>query len=176
MAISSFPSVSRLKRGKKDGVRAGAKRLGRKKEHKDTSAQSLLARLCVFHRFLYIYFLISPSANLPYLPPKKPYEFADLARDLVLLARYLLKPHGRLVFFLPTVTEEYEDIDVQTLLCDGMDIVANSLQDFGSWGRRVRLWARYACHLIRFLFLTFVFVPAHYPPENDERGLSRTVI
>src|ERR1700719_5324015 len=77
------------------------------------------------------------SANLPYIPPTKPYEFADLARNLVLLARYLLKPRGRLVFFLPTVTDEYEDIDVQTLLCENMEVIANSLQDFGSWGRRV---------------------------------------
>jgi tRNA (guanine10-N2)-methyltransferase len=49
----------------------------------------------------------------------------------------MLKPNGRLVFFLPTVTDEYEAIDVDTMLCDGMQIVANSLQDFGSWGRRV---------------------------------------
>lgn len=75
--------------------------------------------------------------DLPYIPPTKPYEFSDLARDLVLLSRYLLKPGGRLVFFLPTVTDEYAEIDVQTMLCEGMQLVANSLQDFGAWGRRV---------------------------------------
>lgn len=41
------------------------------------------------------------------------------------------------MFFLPTVTDEYEEVDVQTMLCEGMEVVANSLQDFGSWGRRV---------------------------------------
>ena len=77
----------------------------------------------------------------PYIPPTKPYELSTLAVDLVLLARYMLKPGGRLVFFLPTVTDEYEELDVQSMLCDGMELIANSLQDFGSWGRRVRLIA-----------------------------------
>ena len=53
------------------------------------------------------------------------------------LARYMLKPGGRLVFFLPTVIEDYAEVDVQSMLCEGMEIIANSLQDFGSWGRRV---------------------------------------
>jgi hypothetical protein len=72
----------------------------------------------------------------PYIPPTKPYELSELATDLVLLARYLLKPEGRLVFFLPTVTDEYEEVDIDTMLCEGMEVIANSLQDFGSWGRR----------------------------------------
>jgi len=66
-----------------------------------------------------------------------PYELSSLVVDLVLLARYLLKPLGRLVLFLPTVTDEYEEIDIQTMLCEGMEVVANSLQNFGSWGRRL---------------------------------------
>ena len=68
--------------------------------------------------------------------PTKPYELSELASDLVLLARYLLKPGGRLVFFLPTVTEEYQEVDIP--ICAGMDVVANSVQDFGKWARRVR--------------------------------------
>ena len=77
------------------------------------------------------------SDDQPYIPPTRPYELSELARDLVLLARYMLKPRGRLVFFLPTVTEEYKEVDVEAMLCEGMELVANSLQDFGSWGRRV---------------------------------------
>ncbi|KAI0030795.1 tRNA guanosine-2'-O-methyltransferase [Vararia minispora EC-137] len=96
------------------GVRAGAKRLGRKKRR-----------------------IGSRPDDQPYIPPTKPYELSALARDLVLLARYLLKPQGRLVFFLPTVTEEYQEIDIQMMLCDGMEVAANSLQDFGAWGRRL---------------------------------------
>ncbi|KAF8160674.1 S-adenosyl-L-methionine-dependent methyltransferase [Crassisporium funariophilum] len=104
------------------GVRAGAKRLGRKRE-----LTAIQKELCIQHN------------DEPYIPPTKPYELSHLATDLVLLARYLLKPGGRLVFFLPTVTDEYEEVDIQTMLCDGMEVIANSLQDFGSWGRRVSL-------------------------------------
>lgn len=42
------------------------------------------------------------------------------------------------MFFLPTVTDEYTEVDIHTMLCEGMVLIANSLQDFGSWGRRVR--------------------------------------
>lgn len=57
----------------------------------------------------------------------------------MILARYMLKPRGRLVFFLPTVTEEYEEVDIQAMMCEGMEVVANSLQNFGSWGRRASI-------------------------------------
>ncbi|KIK67133.1 hypothetical protein GYMLUDRAFT_155754 [Collybiopsis luxurians FD-317 M1] len=108
------------------GVRAGAKRLGRKKE---LDAD----RLALYHEHR-----SNPRPNdSPYIPPTKPYELSNLAKDLVLLARYLLKPGGRLVFFLPTVTDQYEEVDIYTMLCDGMEVIANSLQDFGSWGRRL---------------------------------------
>ncbi|TFK44254.1 tRNA guanosine-2'-O-methyltransferase [Crucibulum laeve] len=108
------------------GVRAGAKRLGRKRELSDRQRQ-----LCEEHR-------MNPSSDdQPYIPPTRPYELSHLAADLVLLARYLLRPGGRLVFFLPTVTDEYEEVDIYTMLCEGMEVIANSLQDFGSWGRRL---------------------------------------
>ncbi|KZT29058.1 tRNA guanosine-2'-O-methyltransferase [Neolentinus lepideus HHB14362 ss-1] len=104
------------------GVRAGAKRLGRKKCRPNLPPSTLTS---------------VRDPDQPYIPPTKPYELAELARDLVLLGRYLLKPRGRLVFFLPTVTDEYQEVDIKTMLCDGMEVVANSLQDFGSWGRRL---------------------------------------
>lgn len=103
------------------GVRAGAKRLGRKRERAaDSSVPSQHG-----------------ADDRPYLPPTKPYELSALAADLVVLARYLLNPGGRLVFFLPTVTEEYKELDLDSVLCDGMEVVANSLQNFGAWGRRL---------------------------------------
>ncbi|KAJ7045462.1 S-adenosyl-L-methionine-dependent methyltransferase [Mycena alexandri] len=108
------------------GVRAGAKRLGRKKElSEDKKAANIEHQMSARNK------------EEPYVPPTKPYELSLLAADLVLLARYLLKPEGRLVFFLPTVNEQYEEVDIQAMLCDGMVLVANSLQDFGSWGRRL---------------------------------------
>lgn len=78
---------------------------------------------------------------MDYVPPTQPYELSALVSDLVQFARYMLRPNGRLVFFLPTVTDEYAEVDVHALLCEGMEVVANSVQDFGSWGRRVRVLA-----------------------------------
>lgn len=75
---------------------------------------------------------------LEFVPPTRPYELSELVADLVQFARHLLRPQGRLVFFLPTVTDEYTEVDVYALLCPGMEVIANSVQDFGSWGRRVR--------------------------------------
>jgi tRNA (guanine10-N2)-methyltransferase len=128
-----------------DGVRAGAKRIGRKKELSPSRFAELveqwkLPRCVAWFRVVFFFANCSCSDDQPYIPPTKPYEFSHLAIDLVLLARYLLKPGGRLVFFVPTVTDEYEEIDIDQMLCDGMKIVANSLQDFGSWGRRVSDW------------------------------------
>ncbi|KAG1732235.1 tRNA guanosine-2'-O-methyltransferase [Suillus paluster] len=91
------------------GVRAGAKRLGRKKIREDRLQPA------------------GPRPNEPYIPPTKPYELSQLITDLA----------GRLVFFLPTVSDEYALPDIHAMLCEGMELVANSLQDFGSWGRRL---------------------------------------
>lgn len=73
-----------------------------------------------------------------YLPPSKAYELVDLAQDLVHLARYMLVPGGRLVFFLPTISDEFEHVDVPVV--EGMREVKyadGSVQDFGRWGRRL---------------------------------------
>ena len=51
-----------------------------------------------------------------------------------------------MVFFLPTVNEHYQEVDVKAMLCPGMELVANSLQDFGAWGRRVRTLCYYTMH------------------------------
>jgi hypothetical protein len=84
-----------------------------------------------------IFPILSLRDDQQYIPPTKPYELSALAADLVVLSRYLLKPGGRLVFFLPTVVDEYKELDLDSVVCDGMQIIANSLQDFGAWGRRV---------------------------------------
>ncbi|CAE6483335.1 unnamed protein product [Rhizoctonia solani] len=105
------------------GVRAGAKRLGRK------DGQELRTEPLVLQDGSLSY------THKTYVPPTKPYELSALASDLVELARYLLVPGGRLVFFLPTVTDDYAPVDIPR--CDGMHLVANSLQNFGKWGRRL---------------------------------------
>jgi tRNA (guanine10-N2)-methyltransferase len=69
-----------------------------------------------------------------------PYDLVSLTYDLIHLARYLLVPGGRLVFFLPTVTEEYAAIDIPVV--EGMrelKVGEGSVQSFGNWSRRVSL-------------------------------------
>lgn len=81
-----------------------------------------------------------------YIPPSRPYELANLTLDLILLARWILVPKGRLVFFLPTVNEDYDEIDIPKV--EGMrelKIGDGSVQDFGKWGRRV-------CHVSFIIF------------------------
>ncbi|EMD37313.1 hypothetical protein CERSUDRAFT_153886 [Gelatoporia subvermispora B] len=129
------------------GVRAGAKRLGRKNRRTKTEHDSRSRPFQPSER----------PDDQPYIPPTRPYELSALAADLVRLARYLLKPGGRLVFFLPTVTEEYAELDLQTFLCEGMEVIANSLQDFGSWGRRL-ITVRKTTHR--------VYLPPTFDPEG----------
>ncbi|KAI0821690.1 tRNA guanosine-2'-O-methyltransferase [Trametes gibbosa] len=142
------------------GVRAGAKRLGRRNPKLATDGPPPIH--------------VPRPDDQPYIPPTRPYELSELARDLVLLARYMLKPRGRLVFFLPTVTEEYKEVDVEAMLCEGMELVANSLQDFGSWGRRLitirkTTTERYSPPSFDPAHAVTEHVEAHIPAHKDFR-------
>ncbi|OZJ04374.1 hypothetical protein BZG36_03199 [Bifiguratus adelaidae] len=104
------------------GVRAGAKRLGRK----DPTKQSTQPR---------IYQGKPIHEREEYVPPTKPYEMSEVLVDLLEFSALYLNLHGRLVYWLPTVTEEYRDEDVPTH--PAMRLVANSEQNFGPWARRL---------------------------------------
>ncbi|QRV79134.1 tRNA guanosine-2 -O-methyltransferase [Ceratobasidium sp. AG-Ba] len=114
------------------GVRAGAKRLGRKDGQEMRTEPMVLLDGSLAH------------THKTYVPPTKPYELSALAVDLVELARYLLVPGGQLVFFLPTVTDDYAPVDVPQL--EGMELRANSLQNFGKWGRRLITMEKVTSH------------------------------
>lgn len=106
------------------GVRAGAKRIGSSVVGKPLSDVPRVVDGG-----------IPAHMKSTYIPPMRPYEMSDLTMDLIEFARYMLKPGGRLVFFLPTVTKDYSELDVPE--CDGMKMVGNSIQDFGKWARRL---------------------------------------
>ncbi|KAM0788686.1 hypothetical protein ACM66B_002783 [Microbotryomycetes sp. NB124-2] len=107
------------------GVRAGAKRLGRKEGAREVTPILLPGREDE-----------GLSHQLPdYVPPSVPWEMSSVINSLLSYSLYLLKPGGRLVFFLPTNNEEYRDVDVPRV--PGMKLVANSSQDFGKWARRL---------------------------------------
>ncbi|KAJ9104053.1 hypothetical protein QFC19_004187 [Naganishia cerealis] len=110
------------------GVRAGAKRLGRKEGGKK---QQILEPVKLPNGMW--------SHQMPgYVPASKPYEMVDLVYDLVLFARYMLVPGGRLVFFLPTFTEEWDPVDVPVV--EGMREIRfgqGSAQEYNKWSRRL---------------------------------------
>ncbi|AAW46119.1 hypothetical protein CNK00740 [Cryptococcus deneoformans JEC21] len=109
------------------GVRAGAKRLGRKEGKKPLREEPYQLPDGTYSH-----------ERSDYIPPSRPYELANLTLDLILLARWILVPKGRLVFFLPTVNEDYDEIDIPKV--EGMrelKIGDGSVQDFGKWGRRL---------------------------------------
>lgn len=55
--------------------------------------------------------------------------------SLLTFSLFLLKPGGRLVFFLPTNSAEYADVDIPSI--PGLKLISNSSQDFGKWARRL---------------------------------------
>ncbi|WFD29138.1 tRNA (guanine(10)-N(2))-methyltransferase [Malassezia sp. CBS 17886] len=105
------------------GVRAGAKRLGKRNAAQQRDEPFIMPDG-------------TPSHVLPdYVPPTKPYHLSELVHDLLEYASALLRPHGRLVFWMPTMSED----NAATTVPEHPDfgLVAHSLQDFGKWGRRL---------------------------------------
>ncbi|KAI8056218.1 hypothetical protein BDF22DRAFT_674429 [Syncephalis plumigaleata] len=102
------------------GVRAGAKQLGRKNGQVRP-----------------IHMVDGKPAHLQenYYPPTRPYEMDDVIRDLHEFAAQNLVLGGRLVYWLPTITDEYEPKDIPEHPC--LTVIANSEQSFGLWSRRL---------------------------------------
>lgn len=69
------------------------------------------------------------------MPPSIPWEMTSVINSLLTFSLYLLKPGGRLVFFLPTNNDEYRDVDIPSI--PGLKLLSNSSQDFGKWARRL---------------------------------------
>ncbi|RKP39330.1 S-adenosyl-L-methionine-dependent methyltransferase [Dimargaris cristalligena] len=104
------------------GVRAGAKRLGRK-----TGLNPELS-------FVEVEGTVNHLRS-DYYPPTVPYEMSEVLTDLLEFAARHLVVGGRLVYWLPTVVDEYSSDDVPLHPC--LELKANSEQNFGSWSRRL---------------------------------------
>ncbi|KAJ2742700.1 hypothetical protein GGI20_004298 [Coemansia sp. BCRC 34301] len=104
------------------GVRAGAKRLGRKNGTVPEISLKVVDG-------------VENHRRADYLPPTVPYEMSDVISDLLEFAAEKLVVGGRLVYWLPTVADEYDpkDLPVHPVL----RVVANSEQPFGGWSRRL---------------------------------------
>ncbi|KAJ2486366.1 hypothetical protein EV174_001164 [Coemansia sp. RSA 2320] len=104
------------------GVRAGAKRLGRRNGTVPEISLKLVDGVANHRR---------PD----YLPPTVAYEMSDVISDLLEFAAEKLVVGGRLVYWLPTVADEYDPKDLPTHRV--FRLVANSEQPFGGWSRRL---------------------------------------
>ncbi|KAI8093582.1 uncharacterized protein BX664DRAFT_330022 [Halteromyces radiatus] len=104
------------------GVRAGAKRLGRKDELKKPLQERS-------------YEGVPMHLREDYYPPTKPYEMSEVLKDLLEFSAKHLHVGGRLVYWLPTVVDEYSNTDVPQHPC--MVLISNSEQNFGQWSRRL---------------------------------------
>ncbi|CAG8455026.1 13225_t:CDS:10 [Acaulospora morrowiae] len=104
------------------GVRAGAKTLGRK----DPSKKPLVPKLIDG---------IPAHKREDYYPPTKPYEMSEVLVDLLEFSARYLVIGGRLVYWLPTIVDEYSSADIPEHPC--MKLISNSEQNFGQWSRRL---------------------------------------
>lgn len=71
-----------------------------------------------------------------YVPPTHPWELTSVLSTLLSFSLFLLKPGGRLVFFMPSEDADYTDVDVPTH--PAFKFISNSKQAFGDkWSRRL---------------------------------------
>ncbi|KAJ3043779.1 hypothetical protein HDV00_004186 [Rhizophlyctis rosea] len=98
------------------GVRAGAKKIGSNPKVKPPPTA------------------LKPNGE-PRYPQTVPYEMHDVLLDLIDFSAAYLMPGGRLVYWFPTVTDEYSPEDVP--LHPHFRMIANSEQNFGKWARRL---------------------------------------
>jgi len=103
------------------GVRAGAKTLGRKGG--------------VVRDIKYDENGVPTHTLKDYIPATKPLEMTDVLRILLQFAARHLKMNGRLVYWLPTIKDDYEDAEIPQH--PALQLVANSEQPFGNWSRRL---------------------------------------
>ncbi|CAI7630807.1 unnamed protein product [Penicillium bialowiezense] len=75
-----------------------------------------------------------------FIPPKKPYGFEALQNDVLNFAVRSLVPNGRLSMWMPTSNDEKVEFPVP--MHENLEVVSNSVQDFGNWARRLITYRR----------------------------------
>ncbi|KDN39312.1 hypothetical protein K437DRAFT_250787 [Tilletiaria anomala UBC 951] len=104
------------------GVRAGAKKLGLRANGRHHDGPVIMPDGTPAH------------LTMDYHPPMRAYHLQDLLTDLMKQSSRLLKDDGRLVFFVPSISEE-EDKKTHVPEHPDLVLIAKNYQDFGYWGR-----------------------------------------
>jgi len=99
------------------GVRAGAKKIGLNTDKYDAPPPT------------------KRDVMNPRYPLTVPYEMEQVLIDLIEFASKYLVVGGRLVYWLPTNSEEYNKNDIPQH--PSLKLIANSEQSFGKWSRRL---------------------------------------
>jgi len=100
------------------GVREGLKVLGNRDPEKGKEPvirNGVLRHLYVPRDHLYHYYsrvLITGHRQDDYVPPKRPYSFLTMLDDIMQFAADHLVPDGRLCFWMPTVNEDFSQLDI----------------------------------------------------------------
>ncbi|ELR14076.1 Hypothetical protein ACA1_366990 [Acanthamoeba castellanii str. Neff] len=106
------------------GVRAGARKIGKKVKRKVKEARVDLYHACPLRPWQ-LQAIPPGCSDLPHIPQSVPYDVPDVLRDLLVFAAQTLVMGGRLVYWLPT-TDQYKDSDVPLHPC--LKLLANSEQ------------------------------------------------
>jgi tRNA (guanine10-N2)-methyltransferase len=104
------------------GVRAGAKRLGRKRGNRTVEEIPLVDG-------------VPSHLRTDYRPPTVPYDMPEVLADLLEFAAKYLVVGGRIAYWLPNVVEE--DEDPETPYHPNLELIADSEQPFNGWSRRL---------------------------------------
>ncbi|KAJ6129702.1 tRNA (guanine(10)-N2)-methyltransferase [Penicillium capsulatum] len=75
-----------------------------------------------------------------YIPPKKPYGFEAMQRDILDFAARSLVPEGRLAMWMPTASDEAIEFPVP--MHPNLEVTSVCVQPFGNWARRLMTYRR----------------------------------
>ncbi|EPX71064.1 tRNA (guanine-N2-)-methyltransferase catalytic subunit Trm11 [Schizosaccharomyces octosporus yFS286] len=130
------------------GVRAGAKKIAKSSSGSSTPNQ-----------------LNSNSTS--HYPKLEQYQISDMVFDLICFAAKHLADYGRLVLWLPTITEEYSVEDIPRHPC--LSLIYNSVQPFTHWSRRLLTFERLPRSETQNVSLEFLEKASKAPSHHDFR-------
>ncbi|CAD1812257.1 unnamed protein product [Candida parapsilosis] len=110
------------------GVREGLRVLGAKNEEKAAGREKNIVDGEVAH------------LRRDFVPPKKPYELADMLNDLLSFAGERLPVGGRLAFWMPTANDDFSETIIPQH--ERLSLQYSLEQEFHKWSRRLLVYVK----------------------------------